>query len=238
MSSMLRTEGLHAGYDDLPVLLGVDIDVSEGEIVAVVGANGAGKSTLLKTLSGSIKPTAGRITFDGDDITGMRVDKVPALGLVLVPEGRHLFPYMTVEENLKLGAYHSEARKRMDEGLDEMYKLFPILRKRTGQLAGSLSGGEQQMCALARGLMARPKLIMFDEPSLGLAPIIVDRLFSLIGDLAARGLTILLVEQNVSEALQLASRAYVIERGEIAMKGAASDLLRDDGIRAAYLGAG
>jgi branched-chain amino acid transport system ATP-binding protein len=236
MATILRAEGLRAGYGNLPVLRGIGLEVQEGEVVSLVGANGAGKTTLLRTLSGTLHPEAGTIEFDGQDITRLRAERIPAAGLALVPEGRHLFPYLTVAENLRLGAFHPRARYR--ETLEEVHELYPRLRGRSDQLAGSLSGGEQQMCAIARGMMALPKMMMLDEPSLGLAPIVVEQLFELIATLAQRGTTILLVEQNVAEALRLSDRAYVIERGEIVLSGSAAGLLDDEAVRSAYLGAG
>jgi branched-chain amino acid transport system ATP-binding protein len=218
------------------VLHGVDLEVAAGEIVAVVGANGAGKTTLLNAIAGTLPATSGSVVFDGQEISGVPAHEVVAHGLVLVPEGRRLFPFLTVEENLRLGAYHPKARRRYDETLGEMLEQFPILAERRQQLAGSLSGGEQQMCALARGLMSLPKLLMLDEPSLGLAPIIVEQVFSLIPGLVERGVTVLLVEQNVAEALELCTYANVLEQGRIALAGTGADFLEDAALRAAYLG--
>jgi branched-chain amino acid transport system ATP-binding protein len=236
VSALLTVKGLHAGYGDLPVLHGVDLEVGGGEIVAVVGANGAGKTTLLNAIAGTLPATSGTVVFDDQEISGVPAHEVVARGLVLVPEGRRLFPFLTVEENLRLGAYHSEARRRYDETLGQMLELFPILAERRGQLAGSLSGGEQQMCALARGLMSLPKVLMLDEPSLGLAPIIVEQVFSLIPGLVERGVTVLLVEQNVAEALELCTHANVLEQGRITLAGTGADFLEDAALRAAYLG--
>jgi branched-chain amino acid transport system ATP-binding protein len=236
MSVLLAVTDLHAGYGDLPVLHGVDLEVAEGEVVAVVGANGAGKTTLLNAIAGVLPSTSGSVVFDGEEISGIAAHDVVARGLVLVPEGRRLFPFLTVEENLRLGAYHREARRRYDETLSETLELFPILAERRAQLAGSLSGGEQQMCALARGLMALPKVLMLDEPSLGLAPIVVEQVFSLIPTLVDRGLTVLLVEQNVAEALELATHANVLEQGRIGLTGTGAEFLQDEALRAAYLG--
>lgn len=237
MTDLLSVEGLHAGYGDLPVLRGIDLKVGEGEVVSVVGANGAGKTTLLRTLAGLLPAKAGRIGLGDQDLTGMRADHVVGTGLVLVPEGRCLFPFLTVSENLRLGAYHPGARNRYKETLEEVLELFPVLHDRGNQYAGSLSGGEQQMCALARGLMARPRVLMLDEPSLGLAPIIVEQVFELIRKLSDGGLTILLVEQNVAEALDLSSRAYVIEQGRITFSGSSGEILADERLRSAYMGA-
>jgi branched-chain amino acid transport system ATP-binding protein len=236
VSALLTVKGLRAGYGDLPVLHGVELEVGAGEIVAVVGANGAGKTTLLNAIAGTLPATSGSVVFDGQEISGVPAHEVVAHGLVLVPEGRRLFPFLTVEENLRLGAYHPEARRRYDETLGEMLEQFPILAERRQQLAGSLSGGEQQMCALARGLMSLPKLLMLDEPSLGLAPIIVEQVFSLIPGLVERGVTVLLVEQNVAEALELCTYANVLEQGRIALAGTGADFLEDAALRAAYLG--
>jgi branched-chain amino acid transport system ATP-binding protein len=236
MSTLLKVEGVHAGYGDLPVLHGVDLEVQEGEVVSVVGANGAGKTTLLNVIAGTVPLTAGRVTFDSETISGRPAHRIVARGLALVPEGRRLFPFLTVQENLRLGAFHKEARRRYDETLAEVLELFPVLAERPHQLAGSLSGGEQQMCALARGIMARPKLLMLDEPSLGLAPKIVEQVFALIPTLIERGLTILLVEQNVAEALELSDSADVLEQGQITMSGTGSEFLHNEALRAAYLG--
>ncbi len=233
---ILTVTQLHAGYGDLEVLHGVDLSVREGDVVSVVGANGAGKTTLLSTIAGVVKPMSGSIIVDGVDITAIPAHKVAEQGLVLVPEGRKLFPFLTVEENLRLGAYHKGARERSSRTLAEVYELFPRLVERRNQEAGSLSGGEQQMCAIARGLMARPKILMLDEPSLGLAPIIVEQMFGLIRNLAESGLTILLVEQNVGEALELSNRANVLEQGMITMMGTGEELLRSPELQAAYLG--
>lgn len=233
---LLEVTELRSGYGDLPVLHGVSLDVSVGEVVSVVGANGAGKTTLLGTLAGLVPASGGTIVFDGIDLTRVAPHHVAAHGLVLVPEGRKLFPFLTVVENLRLGAFHKRARSQWQQSLQEMYEMFPVLADRKDQNAGSLSGGEQQMCAIARGLMARPKLIMLDEPSLGLAPIVVEQLFQLVAALPARGLTVLLVEQNVSEALELSSRGSVLEQGHVTLTGSAEQLLADPELRKAYLG--
>jgi branched-chain amino acid transport system ATP-binding protein len=236
MSELLRVEGLSAGYGDVPVLHEVGLTVSAGEVVAVLGPNGAGKTTLLNTISGLVRRTAGRVVLDGRDIGRARASDIVAEGIVMVPEGRRLFPFLTVRENLKLGAYHRAARAQLESTLDEVLELFPAIAGRQDQLAGSLSGGEQQMCALARGIMARPKLLMLDEPSLGLAPAVVETVFGLIRTLAERGLTVLIVEQNVADALEMSTRAYVLEQGRIAMTGAAGELLDDPRVRESYLG--
>ncbi|MGH2949442.1 MAG: ABC transporter ATP-binding protein [Solirubrobacteraceae bacterium] len=233
---MLRVESVSAGYGDVPVLHEVGLTVSAGEVVAVLGPNGAGKTTLLNTISGLLRRTAGRVVLDGRDIGGTRASDIVAAGVVMVPEGRRLFPFLTVRENLKLGAYHRAARAQLQSTLDEVLELFPAIAGRQDQLAGSLSGGEQQMCALARGIMSRPKLLMLDEPSLGLAPAVVETVFGLIRTLAERGLTVLIVEQNVADALEMSTRAYVLEQGRIAMTGAAGELLDDPRVRESYLG--
>ena len=236
MTALLTVTGLSAGYGDLPVLHGVDLQVAEGEVVSVVGANGAGKTTLLSTLAGIVRATSGSVLFDGVDLTTLPPHRVVEHGLVLVPEGRKLFPFLTVAENLRLGAYHKAARAVAADTLAEMYELFPRLADRRNQNAGSLSGGEQQMCALARGLMAKPKLLLLDEPSLGLAPIVVEQLFELVRTLSQRGLTVLLVEQNVGEALELSDRGSVLEQGHVTLTGSGSELLDNPELRRAYLG--
>ncbi len=233
---LLKIEALHSGYGDLQILQGFDLEVRRGEVVAAVGPNGVGKTTLLNTISGLVKPRGGRILFDGRDIAGLPPHEVVAAGLVMVPEGRHLFTMMTVEENLFLGAYQPASRKVMRATLDEVYELFPRLRERRRQDAGSLSGGEQQMCAIGRALMSKPRLLMLDEPSLGLAPIVVKSVFNLIEQLASTGLTVLLVEQKVREALELSARGYVVDRGRVVMTGAARDLLDNPQLQEAYLG--
>lgn len=237
MSPLLEISGLVAGYGDLTVLHGIDLKVEAGEVVSVVGANAAGKTTLLQSIAGLLRPREGRVVFDGQDITTEPMHRSIAEGLVLVPEGRRMFPELTVRENLVLGAFHKRARAERTKTLDEVLELFPALASRQDQLAGSMSGGEQQMCALARGLMSRPRMLMLDEPSLGLAPIVVERVFSLIREVNQRDITVLLVEQNVTEALELSQRAYVLEQGRVTTSGPAAELLGDDRVRAAYLGA-
>jgi branched-chain amino acid transport system ATP-binding protein len=233
---ILEINNLTSGYGDLPVLHEVSLSVNKGEIYSILGANGAGKSTLLNTLAGTVKATSGAINFNGVDLAKIKPHKIAENGLVLVPEGRKLFPDCSVEDNLKLGAYHAAARKVAKETIEEMYEMFPRLAERKNQLAGSLSGGEQQMCAIARGLMAKPKILMLDEPSLGLAPIVVSQVFELIAGLPARGLTVLLVEQNVAEALSLSARASVLEQGRFTLSGSAKDLLNNPTLQEAYLG--
>ena len=233
---ILEINNLTSGYGDLPVLHEVSLSVNKGEIYSILGANGAGKSTLLNTLAGTVKATSGAINFNGVDLAKIKPHKIAENGLVLVPEGRKLFPDCSVEDNLKLGAYHAAARKVAKETIEEMYEMFPRLAERKDQMAGSLSGGEQQMCAIARGLMAKPKILMLDEPSLGLAPIVVSQVFELIAGLPARGLTVLLVEQNVAEALSLSARASVLEQGNFTLTGTAKDLLNNPTLQEAYLG--
>jgi branched-chain amino acid transport system ATP-binding protein len=233
---ILEINNLTSGYGDLPVLHEVSLSVNKGEIYSILGANGAGKSTLLNTLAGTVKATSGAINFNGVDLAKIKPHKIAENGLVLVPEGRKLFPDCSVEDNLKLGGFHSAARKVSKESIEEMYEMFPRLAERKNQLAGSLSGGEQQMCAIARGLMAKPKILMLDEPSLGLAPIVVSQVFELIAGLPARGLTVLLVEQNVAEALSLSARASVLEQGRFTLSGSAKDLLNNPTLQEAYLG--
>ena len=233
---MLEIQDADQYYDDLQVLHGVSLEVKQGEIVSMVGPNAAGKSTTLNMISGIIKPRSGRISF-----LGQRVDTLPAhaiveLGVVQIPEGRGLFPFMTVLENLELGSYSREARSRKAETLAHVLELLPVLKERQSQLAGSLSGGEQQMLAIGRGLMARPKLLMLDEPSLGLAPMMVQKCFEIVKEVHAQGTTVLLVEQNVHHALAIADRGYVLENGRIVMSGKGADLLTDPNLRRAYLG--
>ena len=232
---ILEVRDLHAGYGAVAVLHGMSIQVEPGEVVAVLGANGVGKTTLNRALSGIVRPRAGSIRFDGQDITGADHAAVVRAGLVHVPEGRRIFPNLSVRDNLLLGAY---ARGKADRArtLEEVLTIFPRLRERLRQHAGLMSGGEQQMVAIGRGLMARPKLLVLDEPSLGLSPLLVEELFALIGRLHAGGISILLVEQNVVQSLAVAGRAYVVEHGTVALSGKASDLAEDPRLRAAYLG--
>lgn len=234
---LLEINGLDAGYAGLQVLHDVSLEVREGEVVSIVGANGAGKTTLLNTICGLVEERSGEILFRGQDLNLHAAHRIVGLGLVMVPEGRHLFPFLDVEENLQLGAYHKGARGHMTERLNRMFDLFPKLADRRRQLAGSLSGGEQQMCAIARAMMAGPDLLMLDEPSLGLAPIIVEDVFTLVESLADEGQTVLLVEQNVAEALTFGHRAYVLEQGRIVMEGTGDELLGNRQLQEAYLGA-
>ena len=233
---MLEVEGIHAGYGATTILHDVSLDVQAGEVVTIIGANGAGKTTTLRTISGLVKPTQGRILFEGEDITRMAAHDVVDLGITLIPEGRQLFPDMSVRENLLMGAYRAGAREKAAETLDEVLALFPRVKERLTQKAESLSGGEQQMVAIARGLMARPRLLMFDEPSLGLAPIIVAQVFEVIDTIVGTGATVLIVEQNVFHTLKAADRGYVLENGEIVLADGADALLENDHVRKAYLG--
>jgi branched-chain amino acid transport system ATP-binding protein len=233
---MLRIEDLHVFYGDIQALWGVSFEVRAGEIVTLVGSNGAGKTTTLRTISGVLRPGRGRIVFEGAPISRLAPHAVVARGIGHIPEGRRLWPGMTVLETLELGAYPRHARPRSRESLDWVFSLFPRLDERRRQLAGTLSGGEQQMLAIGRALMARPKLLMLDEPSLGLAPRLVAELFRVIRAINVQGVTVLLVEQNVHQALEIAQRAYVLETGRIVKEGATQDLLNDPAIREAYLG--
>ena len=236
MSTLLRIEAIEAGYGDLTAISEVSLEVREGEAVALIGANGAGKTTTLRAVSGLLPVRRGRIEFEGHRLEGLTSAQVVARGVAHVPEGRQLFPTMTVLENLELGARTPTARARRSESLARVFDLFPRLRERRGQLAGTLSGGEQQMCAIGRGLMACPRLLMLDEPSLGLAPVMVKAIFEDLARINQQGLTILLVEQNVLRSLQLAHRGYVLENGQVTLSGAAADLLASGHIKQAYLG--
>ena len=235
MGALLQVEKLSAGYGMTPVLFGVDLEFSAGELVALIGANGAGKSTLLGALSGLVGITGGRVRFADRPITGLRPEMIVASGLIHVPQGRRLFGSMTVERNLVLGAYRRHDRQVQDD-LQRILGYFPALRDKLDREAGTLSGGEQQMVAIGRGLMGRPKLLMIDEPSLGLAPNIVDRVMEIVKAINEDGTAVLLVEQDVVLALEIADRGYVLENGRIVMGGPASDLRRDPAIRKAYLG--
>lgn len=233
---MLKAEHINAYYGEVQVLNDVSFDVEQGEIVSIIGSNSAGKSTLLKTISGLIRPRNGLVRFLEEDITWARDYEIVAKGLVRIPEGRKLFPSMSVLENLELGALYGEAKKKRKESLEIVFDLFPILRNRSSQLAGTLSGGEQQMAAIGRGLMSLPRLLMFDEPSLGLAPIVVEEVFDAIRRINLSGATILLVEQNVSYSLSCSKRAFVLERGKVILEGLGPALLNDERVRKAYLG--
>jgi len=237
MTALLTVDKISSGYGDIPVLRNVSLQVGANEIVSVVGANGAGKSTLLRSIAGLLPCTQGTIRFDGERIDGLPAHQVVVRNLVMVPEGGRLFPFMSIQENLELGAFNSSARPQLDKTLEEVFTLFPILSSRRLQLAGSLSGGERQMCAIARAVMSRPKLLMLDEPSLGLSPIMVEHVFEIIVSLArSKKIAILLVEQNVGDALDMAQRGYVVERGQIVKTGSGRDLLGDPEVQHAYLG--
>jgi branched-chain amino acid transport system ATP-binding protein len=233
---MLELTGITAGYGHFTALWDVGLRVSAGEAVAVIGPNGAGKTTLLRVISGVIAPRTGQLVFEGTPLTGRPAHDIVAHGIAHVPEGRRLFPRLTVADNLKMGAFLPSARKRFAETLARVYDLFPVLRERRGQRAGSLSGGEQQMLAIGRALMSHPKLILLDEPSMGLAPVMVLRLFDLIRRVRAEGYTILVVEQNVRQVLKLVDRAYLLEVGRIRMEGRADELAEQDFVRKAYVG--
>ncbi len=232
---MLEIRDLRAGYGQVQVLHGVDLDVGEGEIVALLGSNGAGKSTLNNNVSGIFRPFGGRIRLDGEDVTAAASERMVDLGVIQVPEGRRIFPNMTVRENLELGGYR-RAKARRAENLARVVEVFPRLAERFGQIAGTLSGGEQQMLAIGRGLMAEPRLLILDEPSLGLSPILVEEVFGLVRRLHEQGLAILLVEQNVFQSLEIADRAYVLENGAIVLSGAPAELIEDAGLKKSYLG--
>lgn len=233
---MLKVENINVFYGDLQVLWGVSFEVRGGEILVLVGANGAGKSTTLKTISGILKPKIGSIHFKEARLDLLPADKVISHGVVHVPEARRLFREMSVEENLVMGSLAPEAKKRRAETLAWVYELFPRMKERRKQMAGTLSGGEQQMAAIGRGLMALPKLLMFDEPSLGLSPILVEDVFNIVKKINGEGVTILLVEQNVRQTLALCNRAYVLENGRVVLSGTGKELLNDDHVKEAYLG--
>jgi branched-chain amino acid transport system ATP-binding protein len=233
---MLELSNIDAFYGKSQAIWDLSFTVNEGEIFALVGANGAGKSTLLKIISGLLRPASGSVTFRGERIDGRAPHSIVELGICHVPEGRRLFTQMSVYENLEMGAYLGEAWKQKEKTLHEVYEVFPILKERQGQLASTLSGGEQQMVAMGRGLMSRPKLCMFDEPSYGLAPLLVTEIFRVIQSLRDQGMTILLVEQNVRQSLEIADRACVLENGRIALEGGCQELLQEELVRKAYLG--
>ncbi|MFC0212276.1 ABC transporter ATP-binding protein [Paenibacillus chartarius] len=233
---MLAVSGLQAGYGNLQVLRGVEFTVKKGEFVSLIGSNGAGKTTLLRTISALIKRSAGVVEFDGERIEGLAQDAIVKRGLIHVPEGRKLFSDMSVLENLELGAYTKEARKKKKENLELCYELFPILKERVHQIAGTMSGGQQQMVAIARGLMSCPKLLILDEPSIGLSPLLTKQVFEIIEQIKGKGVTVLLVEQNAKQAVALADRSYVLENGRIVLEGTREELLHNDQLKAAYLG--
>jgi branched-chain amino acid transport system ATP-binding protein len=233
---VLKLEGVRAAYGPVEALRGIDLEVRAGELVCLLGANGAGKSSTLRAISGLLRPTAGRIVFEDRAITGLEPAAVLAAGIAHCPEGRRVFPHLTVEENLLMGAYVRRDRDGIVEDLARVCAHFPILGERRRQAAGTLSGGEQQMLAIGRSLMARPKVILFDEPSLGLAPTVVETTFAIIADIRRQGTTVLIVEQNAYLALRMADRGYVMETGAIVLSGAARDLMTNDHVRRAYLG--
>jgi len=233
---VLEVSNIETFYGKVQALWGVSLRIDQGEIVALVGANGAGKTTLLNTISGLLRPASGHVAFLGERLDGRTPHSIVELGLSHIPEGGRLFPEMTVRENLEMGAYPYHAWKRKDETFEKVYQVFPRLRERRGQLASTLSGGEKQMLAMGRGLMSRPKLCMFDEPSYGLAPRLVLEVFQVIKSLREQGITILLIEQNVRHSLEIADRAYVLENGRVVLEGACGQLLQSDYVRKAYLG--
>ena len=235
---MLKIDNLHVAYGGIQALRGISLEVPDGQIVTLIGANGAGKSTTLRTISGLVKPASGKIEFEGADITGKDTQKIVSSGIALVPEGRRVFDNLTVRENLKIGAYLRKDDDAIREDMNRVFDLFPRLRERDWQLAGTLSGGEQQMLAVGRAMMTRPKLMMMDEPSLGLAPLVVKDIFSIIRLLSESGITILLIEQNANAALRCAHVGYVLETGRITMSGSGESLLNDARVREAYLGTG
>ena len=233
---MLKVEGINTRYGKIKVLNDVSFEIKAGEIVALIGTNGAGKSTFLKTISGLVRPTQGRITFMDQDIHGLAPEKIVHAGIAHVPEGRHVFARQTVMTNLEIGAFIRKDTDEIKKDIERYFKIFPILGERRSQQAGTLSGGEQQMLAIARGLMARPKLLLLDEPSMGLAPFLVNEIFRIIAQLHEQGIAIVLVEQNVKKALKITRRAYVMELGKILYHGDSKDLIADDRVRKSYLG--
>ena len=232
---LLQVQDVNVYYGSIHAVKNISLQVNEGEIVTLIGANGAGKSTTLNTIAGLLKPKTGSVTFDGHVISGMPANKIVPLGMALCPEGRRIFQHMTVRENLEMGGY-SRPKNEIEDSIEEVFQRFPRLKERRKQVAGTLSGGEQQMLAMSRALMSHPKLIMLDEPSMGLAPILVDQIFSIIKQMHEAGTTILLVEQNATKALKIADRAYVLETGSITLQGTGSELASSDEVRKAYLG--
>jgi len=233
---MLEVRGIETYYGNIPALRGISIDVPAGSVVAILGANGAGKTTLLKTIAGVLRPRSGTVSFLGEEIAGLPSHKIVRRGVALVPEGRAILSRMTVRENLEMGAFTRRDAKKALLDMDRVMERFPVLKERTGQLGGSLSGGEQQMLSIARALMSAPKLLLLDEPTLGLAPLVVTDIFAIIREINATGTTILLVEQNVKQALKVSSYAYVLETGKIALSGPSKELLQEPRIKASYLG--
>ena len=234
--AMLEVNDLHVHYGVIEAIKGIDFKVNKGEIIALIGANGAGKTTILHTVSGLITPTKGSITFEGVDITKTPGHKIVSMGMAHVPEGRRVFQQLSVLQNLKMGAFTRKDKKEIDETLEMVYKRFPRLAERKNQIAGTLSGGEQQMLAMGRALMSKPSIILMDEPSMGLSPIFVNEIFDIIREVSASGTTVLLVEQNAKKALSIANRAYVLETGNIVLEGDAKELMNNDAIKKAYLG--
>ena len=233
--TLLKVDDIHVYYGSIHAIKGISFEVNEGEIVTLIGANGAGKSTTLNTVSGLLKPRSGMITFEGKGIVGIGASRIVGLGMALCPEGRRVFQQMTVRENLEMGGF-SRPKEEIPASLDDVFKRFPRLKEREKQVAGTLSGGEQQMLAMGRALMSKPKLLMLDEPSMGLAPILVEQIFDIVKELHGAGTTILLVEQNAQMAISIADRAYVLGTGKITISGPARDVLADDRVREAYLG--
>jgi branched-chain amino acid transport system ATP-binding protein len=233
---ILKVDKLAVHYGAIQALRGISFDVEQGEIITLIGSNGAGKTTTLHGISNIIKKTAGTVVFDGRDITGLSPDRIVASGLVQVPEGRRIFANLTVRDNLEMGAYTRKDRAGARQDMENVFSIFPRLKERARQIAGTLSGGEQQMLAMGRALMAKPRLLLMDEPSMGLAPILVDEIFSIIRRINEGGTTILLVEQNAFKALGIAGRAYILETGQIIKTGPAAELMKDDSVKAAYLG--
>ena len=234
--SLLELRGVEVAYGDLPALRGVSVSVEAGETLSVVGANGAGKTTMLRAISGLMRPRAGQILLDGERLDSLPSHAIVERGVVQVPEGRKIFPSLTVLENLELGSYVAAAKARRREGLEQVFGFFPRLKERRRQAAGTMSGGEQQMLAIGRALMARPRVLMLDEPSLGLAPIIVNEIFRIIGEINRLGTTVLLVEQNTRQALALSRRGYVLENGRVVLEGSGAELLGNEHVKRAYLG--
>ena len=233
---MLKIENLHVNYGGINALRGISLEVPDGEIVTLIGANGAGKSTTLRTITGLVKAASGSVLWNGDELLGKSIDDIFKSGIAMVPEGRRVFSDLTVLENLQIGAYLRKDKDGIDQDIEWVYSLFPRLKERYWQYAGTLSGGEQQMLAVGRALMSRPKLMMMDEPSLGLAPLVVQDIFSIIRQINKQGVTILLIEQNANMALRVADRGYVLETGRISMTGTGMELLADESVKAAYLG--
>ena len=233
---MLKIEGLRVNYGGIQALRGISLEVPDGKIITLIGANGAGKSTTLRTVTGLVKAAEGSILWDGQELLGRSIDKIIATGIAMSPGGGRVFPYMTVLENLKIGAYLRHDKAEIDKDIQWVYSLFPRLEERSWQLAGTLSGGEQQMLAVGRALMSRPKLLLLDEPSLGLAPLVVQDIFKIIQEINRQGVTVLLVEQNANMALKIADLAYVLETGTITMSGTGAELLADSRVKEAYLG--